>query len=209
MASRELNSEIAPAGRSPTPFRQRFRGQAAVLAWCVAVMWGLLCIDYVLPGAPLLRLGIQPRSVSGLVHIPLAPWLHGNLGHLAANTVPFLVLGWLVMLRHTRDFWIVTFISALTGGLGAWLLGSSGTVHIGVSGVVFGYFGFLVLRAGFERSVASFLVAALVGMLYGGLIWGIFPSQPDISWQCHLFGFLGGAATAKLLTNREAVGSGQ
>jgi membrane associated rhomboid family serine protease len=103
------------------------------------------------------------------------------------------------MLRETSDFFVVTIITMLVSGLGVWLTAPAYSIHIGASGVIFGYFGFLLLRGYFERSFAAILFSLIVGLLYGGLIWGVLPLQYGISWQGHLFGFIGGALAARLL----------
>jgi membrane associated rhomboid family serine protease len=143
--------------------------------------------------------GIIPRRVIGLRGILFSPFLHGNFPHLIANTVPFLTLGWLVMLRRTSDFWIVTAIAAFIGGLGTWLIAPSFSIHIGASGIVFGYLGLLLSRGYFERNFGSMALSVTVGVLYGGLLWGVLPQQPGISWQGHLFGFIGGVVAARIL----------
>lgn len=171
--------------------------QAWILGICVALLWSIELVDYVL-GGWLNQFGIIPRSLIGLRGIVFAPLLHGNFAHLLSNTVPFVVLGWLVMVREVGDFFVVTAIAALVGGLGTWLFGSPG-IHIGASGVIFGYLGFLLLRGYFERSFVSMVFSVLVAVLYGGLIWGVLPSQSGISWEGHLFGFVGGGVAAWLL----------
>jgi membrane associated rhomboid family serine protease len=103
------------------------------------------------------------------------------------------------MLRETSDFFVVTIITMLVSGFGVWLTAPAYSIHIGASGVIFGYFGFLLLRGYFERSFAAILFSLIVGLLYGGLIWGVLPLQYGISWQGHLFGFIGGALAARLL----------
>ncbi|MFZ9738115.1 MAG: rhomboid family intramembrane serine protease [Prochlorotrichaceae cyanobacterium] len=179
---------------------EEFQTQAMILVTIVGIMWGLEIIDVVVLGDHLNQLGIHPRQLSGLVGIPLAPFLHGGFRHLIANTVPLVTLGWFVMLRRTEDFWWVSIISVVVGGLGVWLIGGTGTVHIGASGVVFGYLGFLLLRGYFERSASSILFSIMIFCLYGGLVWGILPwQQRGISWEAHLFGFLGGVLAARLL----------
>jgi membrane associated rhomboid family serine protease len=143
-----------------------------------------------------------PRTIEGLRGIVFAPFIHANVAHLVANTVPLLVLGWLVLVRDARHFIPVTLLSMLGAGLCAWLLGAPGSVHIGASGVVFGYFGFLLLAGWFARSVASIAFSALVTIAWGGLVLGVLPGQPGISWQAHLGGFIGGALAAKWLAPR-------
>jgi len=144
--------------------------------------------------------GIQPRSAIGLRNILFAPLLHKGFDHLLANTVPFLVLGWFVLLRGVNKFILVSLICALVSGLGVWLLGAPATIHVGLSGVIFGYLGFLLFRGYFERSSHAIGLAILAGFLYGGMIWGVLPLQPNVSWLGHLFGFIGGALAARYLT---------
>jgi membrane associated rhomboid family serine protease len=92
----------------------------------------------------------------------------------------------------------------LVSGLGVWLFGSAG-LHIGASGVVFGYLGFLLARGYFERNIPSILLSVIVGFLYGGAIWGVLPTQPGVSWEGHLFGFIGGVIAARFLSQRKKV----
>lgn len=172
--------------------------QVKILGALVALMWGLEIVDWAL-GGYLNRFGIMPRSILGLRGILFAPLLHGGFGHLLANTVPFVALGWLVMVKRTEDFFWVTAIVMGVSGLGTWLLGAPRSIHIGASGVVFGYFGFLIARACLERSLSAVFLAIVAGSLYGGLIWGISPFQRGISWEGHLFGLIGGGIAAWLL----------
>lgn len=173
--------------------------QIFVLGGLVALMWITEFIDIFFFRGRLDAFGIRPHSLIGLRGILLAPFLHGGLGHLIANTIPFLTLGWLVMLRETSDFFVVSIVTMLVSGLGVWLTGSPYSIHVGASGIIFGYFGFLLLRGYFERSFAAILFSLVVGFLYGGMIWGVLPIQYGISWQGHLFGFIGGAIAARLL----------
>jgi membrane associated rhomboid family serine protease len=147
-------------------------------------------------------LGVWPRTAVGLWGILLAPVLHAGFGHVMANTVPFLVLGWFVMVRRMRDFFIVSVITILISGLGIWLIAPANTVHLGASGLIFGYFGYLLLRGYFERSLSSIFWSILVLFLYGGMIWGVLPQRIGVSWQSHLFGFIGGGLAAFWLTQR-------
>ncbi len=115
-----------------------------------------------------------------------------------ANTIPFVVLGWLVMLRDARHFLPVTVLAMIGSGLMAWLLGAPRSVHIGASGVIFGYLGFLILSGWFARSFASIALSLLVVFLWGGMVLGVMPGQAGISWQAHLGGFLGGVIAASM-----------
>ncbi|HEY9700484.1 MAG TPA: rhomboid family intramembrane serine protease [Trichocoleus sp.] len=173
--------------------------QVMLLGSLIALMWIIEIVDVFVFRGGLDRFGIIPHTLIGLRGILFAPFLHGNFAHLIANTLPFAALGWLVMLRRTADFLEVSAIVMLIGGLGTWLIAPSGTIHIGASGVIFGYLGFLLSRGYFERRFGSILFSIIVGVMYGGLVWGILPGLPGISWQGHLFGFIGGIVAAKLL----------
>lgn len=185
---------------------REIKTHAVILGGFVGLMWILELVDLVVLGGRLNNYGISPRSIVGLRGILFAPFLHGSLSHLIANTIPFLILGWLIMLRSVSDFFLVTTITILIGGLGVWLFAAPYTIHIGASGLVFGYLGFLLLRGYFERSAVSIVLSVLVGLLYGSLIWGVLPSLPGISWQGHLFGFIGGGLAARLLAQEHRKG---
>lgn len=183
--------------------RQEIKTQAIILATFVAIFWLLEILDQFVFRGSLDFFGIMPHQVIGLRGILFAPFLHGDFPHLIANTVPFLILGWLVMLQETSDFFIVTGLTMLVGGLGVWLFAAPGSIHIGASILIFGYLGFLLLRGYFQRNIPSILLSILVFLLYGGTIWGVLPSRPGISWQGHLFGFLGGVLAAKLIATEK------
>lgn len=183
--------------------RQEIKTQAIILATFVAIFWLLEILDQFVFRGSLDYFGIMPHQVMGLRGILFAPFLHGDFPHLIANTVPFLILGWLVMLQETSDFFIVTGLTMLVGGLGVWLFAAPGSIHIGASILIFGYLGFLLLRGYFQRNIPSILLSILVFLLYGGTIWGVLPSRPGISWQGHLFGFLGGVLAAKLIATEK------
>ncbi|GCL49633.1 putative peptidase [Microcystis aeruginosa NIES-3804] len=183
--------------------RQEIKTQAIILATFVAIFWLLEILDQFVFRGSLDFFGIIPHQVMGLRGILFAPFLHGDFPHLIANTVPFLILGWLVMLQETSDFFIVTGLTMLVGGLGVWLFAAPGSIHIGASILIFGYLGFLLLRGYFQRNIPSILLSILVFLLYGGTIWGVLPSHQGISWQGHLFGFLGGVLAAKLIATEK------
>ncbi|MEL6350193.1 MAG: rhomboid family intramembrane serine protease [Cyanobacteria bacterium J06627_28] len=178
-----------------------FRLQVKTLAIIVVGLWLIEIVDQSVFSGGLDGLGIRPRDPSGLWGILFAPFLHGNFAHLISNTVPFVTLSWLIMLRATEDWLVVTLISAVVGGLGTWLLGAPSSVHIGASGVIFGYFGFLLLRGYFERSLVAIAFSVLVFFLYGSILWGVLPplDGAPISWEGHLFGFIGGVLAAKFM----------
>ncbi len=180
---------------------RELKTQVTLLGGFVAFMWLIELVDILVFKQALNIYGILPRQIIGLRGIVFAPFLHGGLGHLIANSLPFLILGWFVMLQETSDFFVVTGITMLVSGIGVWLFGSPG-LHIGASGVIFGYLGFLLLRGYFERNIPSILLSLIVGVLYGSTIWGVLPLQQGISWEGHLFGFIGGVVAARLLTGK-------
>ena len=182
--------------------KDRFSQKIKTLLTLVIIMWGVLFLNFFIFNNSLLGYGIVPRTISGLRGILFAPFLHANRLHLASNTVPFLILGYLSMRNGTGEFYSVFIVSMVTSGLGTWITGSSGTVHIGASGIVFGLFGYLLLKGYFQRKPLSIMTSVLVAFLYGGMIFGILPRYPGVSWQCHLFGFLGGVFSAKAMSRR-------
>jgi membrane associated rhomboid family serine protease len=170
--------------------------QALVLGGTLAVFWAVFVANWILGGS-LWRLGIFPRTVIGLRGILFAPFLHASLSHLVANTIPFVALGWMVMLRDERHFIPVTLAGMIGSGLVTWLLGAAGTVHIGASGVIFGYLGFLMLTGWYTRSFGSILLSVVVTLVWGSLVLGMMPGSPGISWQSHVGGFIGGVLAAR------------
>lgn len=176
--------------------------QILILAGFVITFWVVEIVDLIVYGGQLDQYGILPRHIIGLRGILWSPFLHGNLAHLIANTGPFLILGWLVMVQETTDFFWVTAITMLVAGGGVWLFGAP-AYHIGASSLIFGYLGFLLFRGLFERNLGSIALSLVVGFIYGGLIWGVLPGQPGISWEGHLFGLIGGVLAARFLANRK------
>lgn len=183
---------------------QELKTQAVILGSFVGLMWLIFFVNGIFFGGRLALWGIRPHSVMGLRGIIFAPFLHGSLLHLISNTLPFLTLGWLVMWRETRDFWPVTLITWVVSGLGTWLTGSPTSIHIGASGLVFGYLGYLILRGYFDRSIPAIAFSIIVILLYGGMLWGILPLSYGVSWQGHLFGLVGGGIAAYVLSPRSS-----
>ncbi|NNE93896.1 MAG: rhomboid family intramembrane serine protease [Verrucomicrobiales bacterium] len=177
------------------------KDNALLLFGCVAVMWGLEIVDFLFRNF-LDGVGIKPRSVTGLIGIATAPWLHLGFGHLVSNTIPFLVLGGIVLLGGRGVFVSLSLFIALVGGGLLWLLGPGNTNHIGASLVIFGYLGFLLSRGFFEKSLFWVLVSFGILVVYGWMIFGILPSERGVSWQGHLFGFAAGILGAWLMFPR-------
>ena len=186
-------TQPVPASRTrpPSPF--------ALLGVKVGSMWIVEGADQAVLDQRLDQAGIVPRELDGLPGVLWAPFLHYGFGHLLANTVPLLVLGGLVAIKGTTRFLEVTIGVILLGGLGTWLFGRSG-VHLGASGIVFGYFGYLVAAALFERKLRSILLGLTALVLYGGLVWGVVPTTERVSWEGHLAGLVAGVFVAWYVT---------
>jgi membrane associated rhomboid family serine protease len=158
--------------------------------------------------------GIRPLETDGLWGILFAPLLHANWAHLAANTGPALVLGFLVTLAGLSRFIWATAIVWIVGGFGTWLIGNWGspcgeTDHIGASGLIFGWLTFLLVFGFFIRSGWQILIGLLVLVVYGGVLWGAVPVLNvcgGVSWQGHLCGGIAGVLAAYLLSSPERKG---
>ncbi|MES2709459.1 MAG: rhomboid family intramembrane serine protease [Verrucomicrobiota bacterium] len=162
----------------------------------VAALWICETVDALLPpGWSLDQWGIRPREPDGLAGIAFAPFLHEGFLHLAKNTVPLLILGWLVLLSGRWLFIGLLLVTGLSSGLGVWIFGS-GTVHIGASGIIFGMLGFLLARGWVARRLGWTLISLLVGLLYYGNVFNGLLPDPHVSWSSHFWGLTGGAGFA-------------
>jgi membrane associated rhomboid family serine protease len=174
----------------------------------VALLYVIEAVDQV-SGSRLEQDGIRPLEVDGLWGILWAPLLHANWAHLVANTVPALVLGFLVSLAGMSRFIYATVIVWILGGLGTWLIGNLGapygveTNHIGASGLIFGWLTFLIVFGFFTRHAWQIVVGVLVFLVYGGILWGALPGTFGESWQGHLCGGIAGVVAAYLLSGPE------
>jgi membrane associated rhomboid family serine protease len=176
------------------------QGGVVVLAMA-AVMWTVEAVDQI-AGGRLDAYGIEPRETDGLDGVVWAPFLHAGFDHLIGNTIPFLVLGLAIAFGGAMRVAVVTVIVALVGGLGTWLVAPSNTVHIGASGIVFGYAAYLVARGAYSRSAAQIGIGLIVLAVWGTtLLRGLVP-EDGISWQGHFFGAVGGIVAAWLLHRR-------
>ncbi|HJE51320.1 MAG TPA: rhomboid family intramembrane serine protease [Tessaracoccus flavescens] len=178
-----------------TTTRPTLSNALLVVGGLLAVMWVLEIIDSVTLNA-LDAYGIEPRQASDLLNIFVAPFLHYGWAHLISNSIPFLVLGVLVYLGGRGNWAITTLIAVVTSGLAAWLMAPTGSITAGASGVVFGWLTYLLARGWFTRKPGQIAVAVIVFLLYGGVLLGVLPGTPGVSWQAHLGGAVGGALAA-------------
>lgn len=169
----------------------------SIVALCV-----FLQLVNTIPGVNLNGFGIYPRNISGLSGLVFAPFLHGGWTHLLSNLIPFSVLAWLVCQYSVKRFWMVFIFTAVTGGLLVWLLGRA-NIHVGLSGVVYGLWGFLISYGIIHRSLKAIAISIIVIVLYSGLVWGVLPKSLYISFESHLFGAIAGIAIGYYLAKQD------
>lgn len=176
----------------------RWSSGLVTLVWCVALLNGLT-------GYALNHLGLMPRDPLSIPWLPIWVLLHADLPHLLVNTLPLYYMSFFVALRGPRLFLKVTVFVTLAAGLAVWLAGRS-AIHIGASGLIFGYFGFLLAIAFYEQDFRTRLVdlaiASVTLFYYGGLFMGLVPVEPRISYEAHFFGFCAGLLAARLFSGR-------
>ncbi|MFJ6721164.1 MULTISPECIES: rhomboid family intramembrane serine protease [unclassified Streptomyces] len=166
-------------------------------AW-VALLWVIEAVDYA-TGHALDAYGITARETDGLGGIPLAPFLHFGFDHVASNSLPLLVLGFVAALGGIRRFLAVSAVITLADGLAVWLISPSHSVTAGASGLIFGLFGYLLVRGFVERRPLGVVVGLALAAVWGTtFLSGVLPTDSMISWQAHLFGLVAGVATAFL-----------
>ncbi|BDF93554.1 MULTISPECIES: rhomboid family intramembrane serine protease [unclassified Pseudoalteromonas] len=168
----------------------------------IILLCALLQVINSLPGINLNGLGIFPRNLNGLSGIFFAPFLHGGWAHLISNLIPFAVLGWLVCQYSVKRFWLVFIFTALAGGLLVWLFGRA-NIHVGLSGVLYGLWGFLICYGIMHRSFKAIAISVVVVFLYSGLIWGVLPQRPHVSFESHFFGALAGIIIGYYLAKKD------
>ncbi len=171
----------------------------------VALLWAIEVVD-VVASHRLDGWGIRPRSGEGLFGILAAPLLHGGWDHLAANSLPALVLGFLILATGIARGLAATAVIWLLGGLAVWLVAGSSSVHLGASGLIFGWITYLAVQGFVDRKPAEIAVGVIVLVVYGGVLWGVLPGQPGVSWQGHLFGAVGGVVAAFAVSERRRGG---
>lgn len=189
-----------PLSPRPQPPGQPPVIQAGLLTAALVVgMWAGEIVDQFVFGTGLDSFGIEPRTPGTFWHVFTAPFLHAGFPHLIANTVPFAVLAFMSAMRSLSRFVVATFLICLVGGGLVWLLGRGGSVHLGASELIFGYLAYLLGVGWWERTPAAIIIALVAAVSYGGILWGILPGNPAVSWEAHLFGFIGGLVAAAAL----------
>jgi membrane associated rhomboid family serine protease len=174
--------------------------QAFVLAASFAALLWLIKLAELLFGLDLVPYGVYPHRLSGLVGILWGPLIHGSLAHLFANTAPLIILGTALLYGYPRSAWIVLPVVYAGSGLGVWLFARDAW-HIGASGLTFGMMFFVFTVGALRWDRRAIALSLVVFFLYGGMIWGIFPYDPEISYESHFFGAVIGVVLAIVLKN--------
>ena len=205
-----MTNQTHTSARQPKKRSPMLVGGATIISF-VALLYIIEAFDQ-LNGHRFDDNGIRPLETDGLWGILFAPLLHANWAHLAANTGPALVLGFLVTLAGLSRFLWATAIVWIVGGFGTWLIGNLGSScglesdHIGASGLIFGWLTFLLVFGFFTRSGWQIVIGLVVLVVYGGVLWGAVPVLNvcgGVSWQGHLCGGLAGVLAAYLLSRPE------
>ncbi|MCY0937441.1 rhomboid family intramembrane serine protease [Streptomyces sp. H34-S4] len=183
----------------------RVKASAQLMLGWAALLWLIEAVDHV-TGHALDAYGITAREADSLTAIPLAPFLHFGFGHVASNTVPLLVLGFVTALSGIGRFLAVCAAIILADGFAVWLISPPHSITAGASGLIFGLFGYLLIRGFVERSPLGVAVAVVIAAVWGTtFLAGALPTDSMVSWQAHLFGLLAGASVALLARPRPEV----
>ena len=181
-----------------------YLGSSIVPFRLVFLMWLVFTVEFFY-GLDLSFLGIVPRTAWGLVGIFVAPMIHGNLAHLASNTIPLLFLGGTLFFFYNKIGTAVFFRCYFLTNILVWVFAPRQNAHIGASGLIYGLSAFLIFFGLLRKDVMSMLISIVVLILYGGIFYGILPSQPWISWESHLAGTVVGVGTAIAMRNTRKV----
>jgi len=196
----DRNAPESRAGTEPAFDPTSWGGAIIVMLGFGAVLWIINAInaanDYSLN-----RFGLRPREVDGLWGIVTQTFLHAGYGHLLSNTVPVVLIGWVLLLSGVRTWLTVTAVVIVVGGAATWLVAPAGLI-VGASGMVFGWLGYLLARAYFSRKVRWIVTAVLLLIFFGTFLGNLLPTYSQVSWQSHVCGFVAGVAVAAVLHPR-------
>lgn len=179
---------------------------ALVVAGFVLLLWLVQTVNAVDQQRLVAEGGIVPLSSRGLDGILFAPLLHAGWAHLEGNTLPVAVFAFLATSAGLLRFGVATAVIWLVAGVGTWVFGGPGTVHVGASGLVFGWLTLLLARGFLARSAGQIALAVALFLTYGSLLWGVLPTTHEVSWQGHLFGALGGVLAAGVVSRPDPGG---
>jgi membrane associated rhomboid family serine protease len=184
-----------PSGQALKDLKSDVKRAWMTIVYTLGLVWGIGVLN-ALTGGLLNNFGITPRTLWGLPGILLWPLLHGGFLHLLGNTIAFLTVGVAVLMRNERHFWVTTAMGTIVGGSLVWLLALGQSTHVGASGVIFAYLGYLFATGWFERRITSMVLSFVSLIIFGGALWGVLPVTPGVSWEGHLFGLFAGVLSA-------------
>jgi membrane associated rhomboid family serine protease len=200
-------SDINSTGSGKSTSKGAKPAAVLILLW-TGLLWLLEGVDQV-TGHALDSFGIVPRVQGELVDVIPAAFMHFGFGHLIANMLPLLVLGFLAALRGTGRFLAVALMIIVVSGLGVWLVAPDESNTAGASGLIFGLFGYLLVRGFVDRRITDVALGGVVALLYGSILWGVLPTDSGTSWQGHLFGLIGGVLAAFVTSTDRRPGGGK
>jgi membrane associated rhomboid family serine protease len=178
-----------------------------VMAGVLAALWVIQIANWADSYGLARDYGIRPRDLAGLPDILTAPFLHFSWAHIEGNSGPLFIFGFLAAYRGVARFLGVTAVVVLSSGLAAWFSESAGTVGAGASGVVFGYFGYIMVRGFFDRHAIDILVGAVMALCFAYQFTVLLP-HAGIGWQAHVGGLIGGVAAGWIFRDQRAAGTG-
>lgn len=170
----------------------------AILSGFVAFLWIVQVYNWLTGYGLNTALGLIPRHVRGLDGIFAMPLLHASFPHLISNTPPLIAIGAMLAITTRRSLLLINGVIVILGGALVWLMGST-AIHVGASGLIFGWLGFLIARGLLDKSIVPLLAAAVIGFFYGSILWGVIPGQVGVSWESHLYGVICGIVAAMVV----------
>lgn len=173
-----------------------------VMVGLLAVMWLIQIINSIDGYGLSSEFGIDAREPSSLPEIFSAPFLHANWAHIEANSGPLFVFGFLAAYRGVKKWLAVTVLIVIASGLGVWFVGPSIGVTVGASGLVFGYFGYIIVRGLFDRHLIDIVIGLVMALCFAYQFSSLLPTDEQVSWQGHMFGFVGGIVGGWLFRER-------
>ena len=178
-----------------------------VMVGFIALIWAIQVINSVMNYRLSADYGVEPRSVSRLPDVFSAPFLHFSWQHIEGNSGPLFVFGFLAAYRGVRKFLLVTLMIVVFSGLAVWFF-QSNSISAGASGLVYGYFGYVVVKGLFDRHLVDVLIGCVMGLSFAYMLTGAMPGMPHISWLAHAGGLVGGVVAGWVFRDRSAVPAG-
>lgn len=203
--SRKGNSQLNRGDSKNYSRSGRIRTGLTFAIGFLVVMWGVHFINVFFFAGTLSYYGIRPLDFTGIWGIFFAPFLHVDFAHLMSNSLPGAIFCFFIGLSGRKAWWEVTLIVMAIAGIGTWLLGGPGSLHVGASGLVYGWLSYLIVRGIFNRSLLQTMLGVALAFAYSGLIWGVLPGNDQVSWQGHLFGAIGGVLAGMVITSDDPV----